>query len=233
MLLHLVSVFDSMIWCCCCGVAVSMDAARYRISGRVLNLAELQTRCVQGDDQAWKELYAELFPLARYIGSQAPFEFDAGTAAEIAQEVMLELTRKLAEIKNVGAFTRRIAHNKCVDRVRKKKETPLAALRNDEDVSSDLLDSLQAPDYLPESLDDSRVIRAFQAALAGLGEPCSQLLQCRFFDELTYAEVARRIGMPAGQIGVRIGRCLAKLREKMQSEPAVWKELEMLMVAGA
>jgi len=199
----------------------------------MLNLKDLQARCLQGDEQAWVELYSGLLPLARSICVRPPFGFDAGTAADIAQEVMLELTRKLHQLRLIKAFVARVTHNKCVDRVRKKKEIPMTTYTSDEDASSGLVENLRAPDYLPESMDDSRVICMLQKALGGLGEPCSKLLQARYFDELSYEDVARQTQMPAGQVGVYIGRCLARLRKAIQKVPDVWGELEVLMTANA
>jgi RNA polymerase sigma factor (sigma-70 family) len=146
---------------------------------------------------------------------------------------MLEVTRSLPKIKNVSAFTRRITHNKCVDRVRKKKEIPLTVCTQDEDESTRMLDNLMAPEYLPEKIDDSSVIMYLRSALAGLGHPCTNLLQARYIDELSYDDVAQQARMPAKQIGVRISRCLTQLRKSITADPVVWGELELLMKASA
>lgn len=193
----------------------------------------LKNRCLRGEEDAWREFYKGVFILARSVALYAPFRFDEETAADIGQDTVIEITRKLATAKNWGAFARRIAHNKCVDRVRKKKETPLTSFaRNGEEVER-LLDNLTAPEYLPETLDDSRALALLRATLDGLGQPCASLLRHRFLDEMSYDNVAIQNSIPANQVGVYISRCLGRLRRAIQGHPRMWDELKELLRTGA
>lgn len=190
---------------------------------------DLQKRCLRGEDSAWRELYGRAFAAARSIALAPPFCFDAAAAEDIAQDTVVELTKQLAEVKHWQAFTGRVAHNKCVDRVRKRKEVPLASHARDENEESRIVNSLPAPEFLPESLDDNKALECLRVVVQDLGQPCRGLLHARFFDELSYAEVAVRVAMPSGQVGVYIGRCLDRLRKRIEVQPKIWAELRELM----
>jgi DNA-directed RNA polymerase specialized sigma24 family protein len=56
--------------------------------------------------------------------------------------------------------------------------------------------------------------------VAGLPERCRALLRViAFADRPDYAELAQALGMPQGSIGPTRGRCLAKLRLALASDP--------------
>jgi RNA polymerase sigma factor (sigma-70 family) len=83
-------------------------------------------------------------------------------------------------------------------------------------------DELVAP---TEQQPEPAVVRDTQdAALWGqieqLPQRCQQLLRViAFSDHPDYAEIARSLGMPVGSIGPTRGRCLAKLRALLTSDP--------------
>jgi len=190
---------------------------------------DLKQRCLQGDESAWRDLYRDAFGLARAIALAPPFRFDSGTADDIAQETVVDLTMKLLEVDNWTGFTGRVAHNKCVDRVRKKKETPLTSYAKDAAAATRMVDALPAPEYLPESLDDNKALAFLRTALQSLGQPCRDMLHARFFDELSYEETAIRVSLPGKQIGVYLSRCLARLRKRIENAPLIRDELQALL----
>ena len=56
--------------------------------------------------------------------------------------------------------------------------------------------------------------------IARLPERCQALLRViAFADRPDYASVAESLGMPIGSIGPTRGRCLAKLREQLATDP--------------
>jgi RNA polymerase sigma factor (sigma-70 family) len=57
-------------------------------------------------------------------------------------------------------------------------------------------------------------------AVTALGEPCRGTLELHFFEDLTQAEVAKRLGSPPGTIAARVSRCLNRLRDALQEHPA-------------
>jgi RNA polymerase sigma factor (sigma-70 family) len=76
-------------------------------------------------------------------------------------------------------------------------------------------------DQLPEEvvLRDSRQRRLWEH-VQGLPDRCRELMRViAFADRPDYALIAESLGMPVGSIGPTRGRCLAKLRQVLASDP--------------
>jgi DNA-directed RNA polymerase specialized sigma24 family protein len=84
-------------------------------------------------------------------------------------------------------------------------------------------DDVVAP---PRDLPDELVLRGDSDNLlwrhiSALSERCQALLRViAFADRPDYAAVAKALGMPVGSIGPTRGRCLAKLRLQLATDPA-------------
>lgn len=188
----------------------------------------LVARCLRGESSAWAELFRVNFRHAEQVALAPPFRFTTHEAEDIAQETMIELARKLDEVENIPAFVGVIAHNKCVDRVRKKKpvlQTDLAGADGD----GPDLDQLAAVTPLPLESANDELLTLLTGALESLGDSCRMLLHHRFFDELSYKDIAARLAIPNAQVGVYLARCLNRLRAQIEKRPDVWKELAALL----
>lgn len=53
---------------------------------------------------------------------------------------------------------------------------------------------------------------ALREALEGLDELCQAIITCRFFEDMTYEEIARVLSMTVHQVRYRLQKCLAGLR---------------------
>jgi RNA polymerase sigma factor (sigma-70 family) len=190
---------------------------------------ELVARCLRGDSKAWSELFRANFRHAEIVALAPPFRFHAHEAEDIAQETMIELARKLAQIENIPAFVGTVAHNKCVDRVRKMKPVLESDLPRGDDGDEPGLDQFAGAAPLPMELADNEAFSLLLGAVETLGEPCRAILHNRFFEELAYKDIAERLSIPAPQVGVYLARCLNRVRTQIEQRPDVWKELEALL----
>jgi len=96
--------------------------------------------------------------LGSFIRRRVP---DPGEAEDILQDVFFEFTEayRLPEhIEQVCAWLFRVARNRIIDRFRKKKEEPLAALTGEEDEQFWLNEVLPSPDAGPEAAYARRVL---------------------------------------------------------------------------
>jgi DNA-directed RNA polymerase specialized sigma24 family protein len=78
-----------------------------------------------------------------------------------------------------------------------------------------------ARDELPDEvvLRDSRQRRLWEH-VGALSDRCRELMRViAFADRPDYAFIAESLGMPVGSIGPTRGRCLAKLRQVLASDP--------------
>jgi RNA polymerase sigma factor (sigma-70 family) len=162
----------------------------------------LVPRCLRGDSDAWSALFRAHFRHAEMVALAPPFRFNAHEAEDIAQETMIELARKLADIGNIPGFVGTVAHNKCVDRVRKMKpvlETDLA--RGEDDAPT--LDSIAEPQPVPMELADDETLGTLLEAIESLGEMCRNILHNRFFEELAYKRSTSRGRLTKSVFGAR------------------------------
>jgi len=187
----------------------------------------LMKRCLAGDSEGWTALFTLFYPRAKAVAMNYPFRFEAHTAEDIAQETVIELTRQFCAIRNPKGFVGRVAHNKCVDYLRKKREIPLPPSPDDSHDPADL--DPAAIESLPPGVEDNEALGLLDQALHALGEPCRGLLHARFMEDLSYAEAAEKTAIPVAQVGVYISRCLDRLRKHISNEPMIWKELKALL----
>jgi RNA polymerase sigma factor (sigma-70 family) len=168
-----------------------------------------------GDEASMGELVALLTPILWHtVRAQ---RLDRESAEDVVQSTWLALVRGAASIADPQALLQWLI-------VTAKRESWRVAKRADRVEPKDFDDDdvVTAPRDLPEervlrSDDDNRLWEH----IAQLPERCQALLRViAFADRPDYAAVAKSLGMPIGSIGPTRGRCLAKLRLQLATDPA-------------
>jgi RNA polymerase sigma factor (sigma-70 family) len=191
------------------------DAGRASAGGRSERLGGLLERARTGDRGGLRELVRELNPLLWHVARAQGLTSD--DAADVVQTAWLEFLRQLRDIRSPQAVTswlvtttRREAWHR---RERFRRDLPDGAAALEAEVD-------------PAPLPDERLIagerdRVLWRHFAALPERCRALLRIvSQVDRPDYARIADAFGMPRGSIGPTRGRCLAKLRELLQADPA-------------
>lgn len=165
-------------------------------------------RCLDGDSAAWSAILARYADLAHSLLKRSGL---SATAAEDAfQEIAVLLWKSLPKLREVdrlaswiGTTTRRVAW-----RQRKQEQT-----RSGHESAARRADA--APDPDPRAFDEEQALRE---ALAELGARCRELLSLLFFQssDLSYDEIAERLGMPRGSLGPTRQRCMDALRQGLE-----------------
>jgi RNA polymerase sigma-70 factor (ECF subfamily) len=183
---------------------------------------ELLARCRQGEARAWDELFDLHYAAAgRFVFTLAP-EFTREDAEEIAQEAFLSVIKNLGTFQGGCQFQTwlfRIATNKARD----YRERQRAAKRGGGQMPA----SLQAED--PETgltLDppsqaagpDAALLNAekgslLMVALEQLEDPCREVIELRYFGELSYEEISKALDLNEKTVSSRLSKCLDKLEE--------------------
>lgn len=159
-------------------------------------------RCIEGDEEAWKLLVTRyerfIFSIAMRI---CP---DPEAAADVFQQVCLELYERLEDIRNlsslsswIGTVTRR----KSADYYRTHKPT------------EPLPEEVHAPSKdIPSNLDH---LRGLERAMAALPERNRRLIEMIYIAPAgySYEEIASRTGIPVASIGPTRLRSLKKLKK--------------------
>jgi RNA polymerase sigma-70 factor, ECF subfamily len=182
--------------------------------------AELLRRCRRGEEEAWNELFERHYAAAGRFIHQISGGFRAEDVEEICQETFLSVIQSIFSFQGQSQFQTwlfRIAANKAHDFLERQS----AAKRGGGQVPV----SLQAenPDGLtldPPSQDpppDLALMREENLALVGqavqqLGDPCREVIELRYFADLSYEEIAEALELNPKTVSSRLSKCLDRLQ---------------------
>lgn len=134
---------------------------------------------------------------------------DRAAAEELAQDVFLQLYRKLDEIETPMHATwwlRRAISHRCIDEARKRKLRPRIGL---EDAPEPAVESRAGDPFLNERL---RVL------VEGLPANARMVVLLRYQEDLDPTGIAEMLDMPISTVKSHLHRSLAALREKLDKE---------------
>lgn len=184
--------------------------------------AELIARCQKGDARAWDDLFDRHYAATTRFIFQLSAECSREDAEEIAQEVFLSV------IKNLGTFHGksqlqtwifRIASNKAGD-FREKQHaakrgggrTPLSIEAENPETGRTL--DLPSHEVGPDSaLMQTERAHEIGRALEKLNRPCQEIIQLRYFADLSYEEISHELDLNPKTVSSRLSKCLDHLEE--------------------
>jgi len=184
--------------------------------------ADLIRRCLRGDSPAWDELFAQHYAAAgRFIYQLSP-DLAREDVEEISQEVFLSVVKNLRSFggkSQLQTWIFRIAVNKTRDYIEKQRAAkrgggvaPVSL--NAEDPESGL--TIDPPSSAPTP--DASLLHSENASLAvraleRLDPPCREIIELRYFGDLSYDEIAADLDLNAKTVSSRLSKCLDKLGE--------------------
>jgi RNA polymerase sigma factor (sigma-70 family) len=152
---------------------------------------------------------------------------DAAEAEDVLQEALYELVlayRLMQPVEQAGAWLRRVARNRIIDRFRRKRvERPVVAATEDEaSLDPGLEDLLPAPDGGPESAVMRELLLAeIGAALAELPPEQREVFVAHEIEGVSFKELAARTGVSLNTLLSRKRYAVLYLQERLQ---AAWDE---------
>lgn len=182
--------------------------------------ANLLARCRRGDAGAWDELFDLHYAATGRFIFQLGHDFTAEDVEEICQEVFLAVIRNLDSFQGGSQFQTwvfRIAANKAKDYREKRRaakrgggQVPLSLQAEDPETGL----SLDPPSASPGP--DATLLGAEQAqllhqALERLEDPCREIVELRYFGDLSYEELSRELGLNIKTVSSRLSKCLDRL----------------------
>lgn len=184
--------------------------------------AELLARCRRGEAAAWDELFERHYAAAGRFIFQLGNQFTPEDAEEICQEVFLSVIRNLDSFKGGSQFQTwlfRIAANKARDyrqrqQAAKRGGGQITVSLQEEDPESGLRlepPSAAAPPDL--ALLNSERAESVHQALERLGEPCREIIELRYFGDLSYDEISRSLRLNPKTVSSRLSKCLDRLED--------------------
>ncbi len=183
---------------------------------------ELLARCRQGEPAAWDELFDRHYAAAGRFIFQLSHDLTAEDVQEICQETFLAVICSLASFQGQCQFQTwlfRIATNKARDfRERQTAakrgggQTPLSLQAEDSEtgLTLDLPSPAVAPDSALLSTEHMALVRT---ALDQLDAPCREIIELRYFGDLSYEELSAELKLNPKTVSSRLSKCLDRLEE--------------------
>ena len=182
--------------------------------------AELLRRCGRGDAAAWDDLFDRHYDaVGRFVFQLYP-QLSHEDTEEICQETFLSAIKALASFQGnsqVQTWLFRIAANKARD----FRDKQMAAKRGGGQVTISLNEEplSGAPPIDPPSaapgpdavLVNGETAELLREALDRLGEPCREIIELRYFGDLSYEEISVALSLHAKTVSSRLSKCLDKL----------------------
>jgi RNA polymerase sigma-70 factor (ECF subfamily) len=173
--------------------------------------AEIIEACRVGDRDAFRALYGlykdRVYSIALYF-----FHGDRGIAADISQQVFLRLMSSISRFRGDAEFSTwlyRMVVNVCVDAARRRKsEPPVAANTN--------LEALAGPDSQERDFARAQTVNSVQKAVSALPAKFRIAILLRYFEGLSYEDMARALGCSMGTVASRLSRGHRILAERLK-----------------
>lgn len=136
-------------------------------------------------------------------------------AHDLAQDAFLGIAKcRIDQLRNPSAYLQRIARNLIIDRARRHR---LQARIIDARPYEDHPEVAQAPQQ-SLGIEANDMMRLYQAAVLGLPPKTREIFLLHRRDELTYAEIAARLGLSVKTIEYHIAAALKHIRKALDQE---------------
>jgi RNA polymerase sigma-70 factor (ECF subfamily) len=182
--------------------------------------AQIIADCRGGNTAAWDSLFDKYYgTVARFV-FQLSGDFGHEDTEEICQETFLSVVRNLSSFQGRSSFQTwllRIAANKAMDYREKTRaakrggnavHVPIDAGRADDETPIDPPSGNPGPDALLQISETSSLVRE---SLDRLGEPCREIIELRYFGDLSYDEIAAELRLNPKTVSSRLSKCLDRL----------------------
>jgi RNA polymerase sigma-70 factor, ECF subfamily len=162
--------------------------------------------CRQGDREAFRQLY-DLYKDRVYTIALHFFHGDESLAEDVVQEVFLRLHTRIRQFHGRSEFTTwlyRLVRNVCIDEHRRRKRW----VSMDEEGGEPSAGGGDCYSKVELSL-------AVQDALRDLKPEMRMAVLLRYFEDLSYDEMAEALGCTKGTVASRLNRCHKLLAKKL------------------
>jgi len=183
---------------------------------------ELIARCRRGEAQAWDELFDSHYAAVGRFVFQLSSDFTREDVEEICQEAFLSVIKNLDFFNGKSRFQTwlfRIAANKARDyrehrRAAKRGggQTPIS-LHAENPENGLAIDPPSSAPGADDVLMNAERAALLQHAISQLGNPCQEIIELRYFGDLSYQEIGTELDLNLKTVSSRLSKCLDRLEE--------------------
>jgi RNA polymerase sigma-70 factor (ECF subfamily) len=173
--------------------------------------AEIVAACRSGDRDAFRALYDiykdRVYSIALYF-----FHGDPAAASDATQQVFLKLITSMGQFRGEAEFSTwlyRLVVNVCLDAARRKKSDAVASDRSQ-------LEMVPGPDSQEDDYARAQMASSVRAAVSALPPKFRIAVLLRYFEDLSYEEMAEALHCSMGTVASRLSRGHRMLAERLK-----------------
>jgi RNA polymerase sigma-70 factor, ECF subfamily len=182
--------------------------------------AQIIADCRSGNAAAWDSLFDKYYATVARFVFQLSGDFSHEDTEEICQETFLSVVKNLSSFQgrsSLQTWLLRIAANKAMDYREKTRAAKrggnavhisIYAGQTDNEPPIDPPSANPGPDALLQTAETSRLVRE---SLDRLGEPCREIIELRYYGDLSYDEIAAELRLNPKTVSSRLSKCLDRL----------------------
>ena len=180
------------------------------LSGRELSTAIVES-CRSGDRDAFRALY-DLYKDRVYSISLYFFHGDPAVASDVTQQVFLKLMTSIRQFRGDAEFSTwlyRLVANACMDTARSRKSDAVISDRS-------RMEAFAAPGSQEEDYARAQMGDSVRAAVSALPPKFRIAVLLRYFDDLSYEQMAKALHCSMGTVASRLSRGHKILAERLK-----------------
>ncbi len=169
--------------------------------------------CRQGDTEAFRALF-ETYQDRVHSIALVFFKGDSAAASDITQQVFLKLMTRVGQFQSRAEFSTwlyRLVTNTCLDRHRSLKRWVFFGSADD----AEKIAAPQRTKSVEQEYSDMEISRTVQAAIQELKPKFRIAILLKYFDDLSYEEMASVLQISKGTVASRLNRAHRMLSEKL------------------
>ena len=167
--------------------------------------------CRQGDRNAVRVIYDlykdKVYSIALYF-----FHGDAATASDVTQQVFVKLMTDFEHFRGDSAFSTwlyRLVVNTCIDTSRKRRHSAVQ-------IEKSVFEAVAAAGSHEEDLARKQIANSIQTAISALPQKFRIAILLRYFEDLSYQEMASALNCSIGTVASRLSRGHRLLAGKLE-----------------
>lgn len=176
--------------------------------------------CLAGSEEAWREFYCRFIGLMRSVVRKRGL-LRLEDVEDITQSAFLSLTAALRTYdpqQSLPRFVCLVTERVLIDEYRKgravKRGVEIDTAGNSERVTQDPLATDAYSELQDQRLEKAEQVSRLRTSLQQLDSRCRELITQRYYNELSFKEIADKLGATENTVTVQTRRCLESLRAK-------------------
>jgi RNA polymerase sigma-70 factor (ECF subfamily) len=173
--------------------------------------AEIVAACRSGDRDAFRVVY-DLYKDRVYSIALYFFHGDPAAASDVTQQIFLKLMTSMGQFRGDAEFSTwlyRLVVNACLDAARRRKSDAVVSDRS-------CLEAFAAPGSQEDDYSRAQMASSVRAAVSALPPKFRMAVLLRYFEDLSYEQMAKALHCSMGTVASRLSRGHRMLAERLK-----------------